>query len=281
VKRVRAHLVMHRDQPRSATAFTIVELLVVVAIIALLATIGLPALKGFGKGNAINAATRQMLDDLSLARMRAINSRTAVYLVFVPTNVASYFNSRAPALRASANREDRRLLVQLSNTVGGAYSSYAMVSKRRVGDQPGREHPQYLTEWKRLPEGILVPWHKFLNANRLAGANAEYAEGFAYRTNSAGLAGGLPFPVVDAYDPAAVGQALRLPVIGFNAQGQLLSGRDEILPLAEGSVFLPKTSNGDAGKPDVVIRPEKNWTNNFIRINWLTGRAVLEKKEMR
>src|SRR2546430_5908195 len=35
---------------RPLPAFTLVELLVVIAIIGILATIGLPALKGFGKG---------------------------------------------------------------------------------------------------------------------------------------------------------------------------------------------------------------------------------------
>jgi len=266
--------------PRKGRAFTIVELLVVVAIIALLATIGLPALKGFGKGNAMNAATRQMLDDLSLARMRAINSRTTVYMVFVPTNIAAYFNARALALRGSADSENRRLLVQLSNIVSGAYSSYALVSKRRVGDQPGREYPQYITEWKRLPEGVVFAPYKYSMTNLLPGLNAEYFEGFAYRTNAAQL-GGLPFPVADAYDPSPPESALRLPVIAFTAQGQLLSGQDEVLSLADGSVFFPRAANGGAGKPDLVIKPVNNWTNNFIRVNWLTSRAMLERKEMK
>jgi prepilin-type N-terminal cleavage/methylation domain-containing protein len=265
---------------RKAIAFTLAELLVVIAVMALLATIGLPALKGFGKGNAMNAATRQMLDDLSLARMRAINSRTTVYVVFVPTNIHTYFNARAPALTNSANAEDRRLWRQLSNAVNGAYTSYALVSKRMVGDQPGREHPQYLTEWKRLPEGVVVPDYKFLRTNKLAGTGAEYFEGFAYRTNMA-QPGGLPFPLAESFDLAAPALALRLPVIAFNPQGQLASGQDEMLPLADGSVFYTWLPNGGAGKPDVLVKPQKNYTNNFIRINWLTGRAMLEKKEMR
>src|SRR5881392_2562243 len=74
-------------RPRRLAAFTIIELLVVMGIIALLTTIGLPALKGFGKGTGMAGAQRQMLQDLGLARLSAINGRTTVYMVFVPTNI--------------------------------------------------------------------------------------------------------------------------------------------------------------------------------------------------
>ena len=71
----------------SVGAFTLVELLVVMAIIAILASVGLPALRGIGKGNRMSGAVRQVMDDLALARLRAISSRSPVYMVFVPTNL--------------------------------------------------------------------------------------------------------------------------------------------------------------------------------------------------
>src|SRR5688500_12949263 len=64
-------------------AFTLIELLVVIAIIGVLAAIGLPALKGMGGTNDVSAAIRQLMDDLSYARIKAINERTTVYVVFV------------------------------------------------------------------------------------------------------------------------------------------------------------------------------------------------------
>src|SRR5688500_1256005 len=75
------------QRSRSAVAFTLIELLVVMAIIGVLAAIGLPALKGMGGSNDIAAATRQLMDDLSYARIKAINERSTVYVVFVSDNI--------------------------------------------------------------------------------------------------------------------------------------------------------------------------------------------------
>src|ERR1051326_445091 len=72
---------------RLSAAFTIVELLVVIAIIAVLATIGLPHMKSLTKGPGMAGAQRQLLQDLGFARLSAINGRTTVCVVFVPTNV--------------------------------------------------------------------------------------------------------------------------------------------------------------------------------------------------
>src|SRR5205814_1085725 len=111
------------------TAFTLVELLVVIAIIGLLATIGLPALKGFGKGTGMAGAQRQLLQDLGLARLSAINGRTTVYMVFVPTNVSD---------RILAEKNEK-VLRQLTNLISGQYTAYALLTKRSAGDQPGQE----------------------------------------------------------------------------------------------------------------------------------------------
>src|SRR3982751_4920729 len=71
----------------SVSAFTLLELLVVIGIIGLLAAIAAPALKGLGSSNEIAAANRQLTDDLSFARLRAINDRTTVYVVFASPDI--------------------------------------------------------------------------------------------------------------------------------------------------------------------------------------------------
>jgi hypothetical protein len=231
------------------------------AIIAILASVGLPALRGIGKGNRMSGAVRQVMDDLALARLKAISSRSPVYMVFVPTNLLE---------RIAAEPLDpvRR---QLTNLVSSQFSGYALLSKRSVGDQPGQERPQYVSEWKQLPEGILFAPFKFNAA--LTNYPYEYVRSFPMMDN-----GWLPFPHSTNFLPG-----FPLPVLGFNARGQLMpvagmDPRDEIIPLAEGSVFYGDL-NGRLTTPDVEIKPPDNFTNNVIRINWLTGRASVEQPQ--
>jgi len=248
-------------RPRRLAAFTIIELLVVIGIIALLTTIGLPALKGFGKGTGMAGAQRQMLQDLGLARLSAINGRTTVYVVFVPTNIFDCI-ARVPST-------DTRTRQQLTNLISGQYAAYALLATRTVGDQPGQWHPRYLSEWKRLPQGILIPPYKFDPA--LASAADPYLRSFFMATNPP-----LPFPT----GKILLSPVFPVPYIVFNSQGQLASGRDELIPLAEGSIFFTKDQNGQyvSSKSDVpVINPPLNYTNHFIRINWLTGRASVDE----
>src|SRR2546423_10719587 len=108
-------VVPDRSPISTRAAFTLIELLVVIAIIGLLATIGLPALKGFGKGTGMAGAQRQLLQDLGLARLAAINGRTSVYVVFVPTNIFD-------ALQTFAGSP--KIAKQLTNLVTGQYTAY-------------------------------------------------------------------------------------------------------------------------------------------------------------
>lgn len=262
-----------RGAPRSARAFTLLEMLVVVAIIGMLAAISVPAIRALTQTNTLAAGHRQLLDDLAFARQLAVSGRRVVYLVLAPPTLRAH----ADTIRQADSRfypppvKDRALR-QLTNLFEGQYTAYALFTRRRVGDQPGREDPAYLTDWKRLPEGLLFETNVFedLGAQWL---NA------AQRTNAAQR----PLPHAWFPFPTADSPELRLPYIAFNAQGRMyyeggvepvLAG--ESLPLVRGSVFYPKDSQDRPdwrAAPDVALSQRGDTNRTEVRVDWMTGRA--------
>ena len=132
-----------------ARAFTLLELLVVIGIIALISAIAIPSFNAM-KPNLLAVASRQLLDDLSWARQRAISDHTTVYVVFVP----SCYDNLGGQPAGVPNSDQQRLLQ-------GQYTSYAFYVKRQLGDQPGNPTVQYLTGWKKLPQGTAFAQAKF------------------------------------------------------------------------------------------------------------------------
>lgn len=243
---------------RAARAFSLVELLIVIAIIGLLAAIGLPALRGFGESTGMDAAVRQVLDDAAFARQQAINQRSDVYMIFVPPDLHQY-----PA-------QDR---VRLTNLANLRLTSYALYASRTVGDQPGRPAARLLTPWRTLPDGIFFapewfyPQRQTNDATRLFTTELPRAEIFTIPIYSQSRATNLPF--VNA----------NLPYIRFNPKGQVITSPldsperipgDVILRLTKGSMF----GGNPNAYPDLVETPRGN--RRYVKINGLTGRARVE-----
>ena len=249
-----------------ARGFTLVELLVVLSIIGVLAAAGLPAIRGMNKSNAMLASNRQFQDDLSYARQRAISDHTSVFIVFVPPTIIGY----APP----ANSPDQALLTQYTNLLGGQYTSYALISMRLVGEQPGRSTPHYLTEWRNLPNGIF------------------FAETNFVEPNPDGLSSPAAFPTANIFPfPNATNfPGVDLPYIGFDYLGRLTYAdgttrmSDLYIPLARGSIFYQRTATGSplALTPSVQESPASNSVTvpNLVHLNSLTGRAKIESPSL-
>src|SRR3954468_214349 len=113
--------------------FTLIEMLMVLVIIGLIISIALPGLKGLKRTNVEANANRQLLDDLALARQRAIVGRTTVHVIFVPTNILS----ADPSQWAQSDQD------QVKRLKTGLFTTYALFTERTVGDQPGQPNSKY------------------------------------------------------------------------------------------------------------------------------------------
>jgi prepilin-type N-terminal cleavage/methylation domain-containing protein len=231
-------------------AFTLAELLVVIVIIGVLAAIGLPALRGLGESNAIDAATRQVLDDLAFARLKAINDRTTVYLIFAPPGIEQTVAHLAPY----------------------RYTGYTLYSRRSLGEQPGREYPRQLIPWRTLPEKTFFPVTKLLN-------NPNPSSSLATNIYEQ------PFALTNKFDLTVTNRLytnLFMRYIAFNAGGQVVRidnqgnqiiGRDEFVAISKGSVVHPQDRDGNYLEEDADLIEIPPGNRRFIKVNWLTGRA--------
>ena len=102
------------------------ELLIVMAIMAIILAVGIPAFNQFGKGAAMNSALSNLRSTIAFAKQWAITKRQRTYIVFPDDATALYSNGR--------ERE-----------VEKAFKSYSVYTAEEG----------YLQPWNYLPEGIV------------------------------------------------------------------------------------------------------------------------------
>ena len=254
--------------------------MLVVGIIGLMAAMALPHLSGFTKANVMSAATRQLLDDVGLARQRALANRSMVCMVFLPPNFWTNDQTQNGQPQLSFSNS------QMTSLVGHQYSAYALISMRTVGDQPGKSNVHYLTDWKFLPQGVYI--YPFQLTNNQATNwvwTINTTVNLSNEWNISGFHNDIPFPFPSTY---ASNNYNYLPYLGFTANGQLATNADQFIMLSSGSIMFPMDANGNPqwnqGVPNSTLpveTPPGNATNNpnLIHIDWLTARARIERNQ--
>jgi prepilin-type N-terminal cleavage/methylation domain-containing protein len=270
---------------RASLAFTLLELLMVIAIMGILAAIALPTLRGL-RPNAKVAVTRQLLEAVGRARQLAISQRTPVYMVFVATN---FWNDPAYAY-SSWTSNDQAVATSLYDK---QLAGYAYVCLRSVGDQPGVHTPRYLSSWRSLVPGAYISPEKFIPPASLATApplvlTIKTNGAVAYRVYGFNYTNTIPFPSETTRPAPGARPYVALPYIAFDSMGQLISGpsaQPELIPVTEGSVNYARDVNTKAAikaLPQVLERPAGNTTDNYslVSIDRLTGRARVERRKV-
>jgi prepilin-type N-terminal cleavage/methylation domain-containing protein len=254
-----------------ASAFTLLELMMVVAIVGFLAAMTLPHVGGYNRANSLMSASRQVLDAVARARSQAMVSRSVVYMVFVPS-----YSAVLPKIEQQVSQ----ISPQLTNLLGHQYMSYALLSARSVGDQPGQHYAHYSTEWQTLPKGVYF-WPTLFNHPTPSTVNVYTTNTFANTVNydlvSPLPTNSFPFPT------ATAGTSMNLPYIAFSPDGTLAAGEDQYVMLSRGSIFSPTDTNGNylVEPPNIVETPPNNALNNpcMIKIDWLTSRGTIVQNQ--
>jgi hypothetical protein len=257
------------------------------------------------KPNPLAAASRQLLDDLSYARHRALADHTTVYVVFMPAEAnlditpttSQWGNPIPPNSQGGINSIVKQRMLKAQ------YNGYALYERRQIGDQPGQKRAHWLTNWRTLPKGTFIAPQKF-GGNTVAPAQSKLVNyvapdkswrfdfmTFYYGNSMDPNADDGPF-YTDPENPNHAASYTRLPFIAFDYRGSLMrpweswkgpmltnNNADCVIPLTQGIVNT--LTNGPV---TYVENPPNGWTNipgyNLVVIDGPTGRARIERAQV-
>ncbi len=159
-----ASTVVGRDRPRrrrssrgdGRNGFTMIELIVVIGIIVLAAGMMTPQITDFFKGRRLKQLTAAFRSTINSARLKAVNERTRVRLVFFREGIRVYDEREAKFIDELFNPEASEFAGDKAWYVLGFYRDTPSVDLQRFRD------------WERR----FVPRKKRLAGSRRSGGNA-------------------------------------------------------------------------------------------------------------
>ena len=260
---------------RSQRAFTLVEMLAVIAVMLLMLKLTLPSLDGLLGAEAKGMARTEFIGNLNRARSIALETGVPVYVVFFPkysglTVVGS--SDPAGAKKAYFQKTD-----SLNQLLGLQLNGYALYQARQPGDLPHMPQSRWISDWKVLPEGhyfaeeMLAMLPDSVAVSRLKNGEPQIQVDFVVNQN-------IPLPVGIK---KAKGKMV-LPALKYNARGELENAgvKGAYLFISRGGVFPPKVINGrflpeDAEPPAFEDVPD--FDRLWLVVNGITGRAAVEE----
>ena len=233
----------HR-QPRTRHAFTLVEMLAVVAIVALLLFIGLPMFHSFGTRSLASANT-SVAATVRLARQYAVTKRTETWVIFPDGRNAPYV-SRGEISKAAV--------------------AYAVIASNRESGKI-----EYISDWRFLPKGVAF----LTNATVMA-------EDTVFNSYSSGSDRSTRFPLPSDNSPSQYMSAIMFRPTGQCMRYLRDSQRWSVGDVPNRSVIPLTTArfvDVDTNAGSMSAYRHIPGSTNFIVISGMTGQAIIMETE--
>ena len=233
-------------------AFTLVEMMAVVAVMLIILKLTLPSLDGILGVEAQGMARTQLVGDLNRARAKALERGAPVYVVFMPLYDKVRCESAAAKHQFFQGNPDANALL------AGQLSRYALFAEYLPGDQPGRPSVKWLSDWKSLPAGY------YFDPVEISALPEEVSVSH-----------------LKGVRPTNSTLRLQLPAVKYNSRGELVGAglRGIYLSVNKGGVLPPRLNQDGSFVVESADPPEslENAQRHWLHINAITGRAEVEE----